>query len=80
MRQPVLLHLQDEELILGEIDQLPNPTDQFMILHRPRQQDGSKLAQLQENVPTILIPWHQITYVQLLPGSGIDKVIGFGRE
>jgi len=80
MRQPVLLHLTDEELILGEIDQLPNPVDQFMIIHKPRQRDGSKLARLQENVPTILVPWHQIAYVQLLPGSGIDEVIGFVRE
>ena len=80
MRKTVLLHLTDEELILGEIDQLPNPADQFMIIHKPRQRDGSKLAYLQDNVPTILIPWHQIVHVQLLPGSGIEEVIGFVRE
>jgi hypothetical protein len=27
-----------------------------------------------------LIPWHQIAQVQLLPGRGIDDVIGFVRE
>ena len=80
MRRPVLIHLIDEEFVLGEVDQLPNPADQFMIIHKPRQQDGTKLAYIQENVPTILIPWHQIIYVQLLPGSGIDEVIGFVRE
>ena len=80
MRQTVLLHLTDEELILGEIDQLPNPTDQFMIIHKPRQRDGMKLAHLQENVSIILVPWHQIAFVQLIPGSGIDEVIGFVRE
>ena len=46
----------------------------------PRQHDGMKLAFLQDDVTTILIPWHQIVFVQLLPGSGIDKVIGFVRE
>lgn len=80
MRQLVLLHLIDEQLIFGEIDQLPNSADQFMIIHKPRQRDGTKLAFLQDNVPTILIPWHQIAYVQLLPGSGIEEVIGFVRE
>ncbi len=80
MQQSVLLLLTDNELILGEIDQLPDPTDQFMIIHKPRKRDGSKLVQIQENVPTILVPWHQISYVQLLPGSGIDEVIGFVRE
>ena len=80
MQQTVLLQMTDEELILGEIDQLPNPADQFMIIHMPRQRDGTKIAHLQENVPIILVPWHQIAYVQLLPGSGIDEVIGFVRE
>lgn len=79
MRQIVLLTLADEEQILGEIDQLPKPSDQFMIIHKPQRQDGTKLAFLEENVPTLLIPWHQIAYVQLLPGSGIDEVIGFVR-
>jgi hypothetical protein len=51
-----------------------------MIIRNPRQRDGMKLAYLQDDVTTILIPWHQIAYVQLLPGSGIEKVIGFVRE
>ncbi|NCF66768.1 MAG: hypothetical protein JSV68_14350 [Anaerolineaceae bacterium] len=80
MLQPVMLRLIDEQLILGEIEQLPNPADQFMIIRNPRQRDGMKLAYLQDDVTTILIPWHQIAYVQLLPGSGIEKVIGFVRE
>ena len=80
MRQPVLINLTKEDQILGEIDQLPNPADQFMIIHKPRQRDGARLAHLEEDVPTILVPWHQIATVQLLPGSGIDEVIGFVRE
>ena len=80
MLQPVMLRLIDEQLILGEIEQSPNPTDQFMIIRNPRQRDGLKLAYLQEDVTTILIPWHQITFVQFLPGSGIEEVIGFVRE
>ena len=80
MLQPVLLRLIDEQLILGEIEQLPNPSDQFMIIKNPRQRDGLKLAYLQDAVTTILIPWHQIAFVQVLPGSGIDEVIGFVRE
>jgi hypothetical protein len=80
MLQPVMLRLVNEQLILGEIEQLPNPADQFMIIRNPRQRDGMKLAYLQDDVTTILIPWHQITFVQLLPGSGIEEVIGFVRE
>ena len=80
MRRPVLIRLINEDFILGEVDQLPNPADQFMIIHKPRQRDGTRLVYLQENVSTLLVPWHQIVNVQLLPGSGIDGVIGFVRE
>ena len=80
MLQPVMLRLIDEQLILGEIEQLPNPTDQFMIIRNPRQRDGMKLVYMEDDVNTILIPWHQIAFVQLLPGSGIEEVIGFVRE
>lgn len=80
MRQPIMLHLTNDELILGEIDQLPNPSDQFMIIHDPRQPDGSTLAYLQEGVTAILIPWHQTKVVQVLPKTGIEEVIGFVRE
>ncbi len=80
MRQPIMLHLTNEELIIGEIHQLPNSSDQFMIIHNPRQPNGTTLAYLEEDVITIMIPWHQTKMVQLLPGIGIGEVIGFVRE
>ena len=80
MQQPVLVHLTNEEFILGEVDQLPNPGDQFMIIHNARRPDGSQISSLQNDVKTILVPWHQTTMVQVLPVTGIEEVIGFVRE
>ncbi len=80
MQQPVMLHLTNEELILGEVDQLPDPGDQFMIVHNARRPDGSPITSLQKDVKTILIPWHQTKLVQILPVTGIEDVIGFVRE
>jgi len=80
MRQPIMVQLTNDELILGEIDQLPNPSDQFMIVHEPRQPDGTTLTYIQEDVTAILIPWHQAKVVQVLPKTSIEEVIGFVRE
>ncbi len=80
MRQSVILHLVDEEQIIGEVDELPNPADQFMILNHPRRRDGKRLNYLQEEVTTVLFPWHRITLVQLLPEADIENIIGFVRE
>lgn len=80
MQQPVMIHLTNEELILGDLDQLPDPADQFMIVHNARQPDGTALTFLEEDVRTILIPWQQTKMVQILPSTGIEEVIGFVRE
>lgn len=80
MQQPVMLHLMNDTLILGDVDQLPNSNDQFMIIHNARQPDGSQIPYLEEDVTTILVPWHQMKMVQILPGTGIEEVIGFVRE
>jgi len=80
MGQTVLLHLVDENLIIGEVDQLPNPADQFMILNDPKQRDGSRPAFLRSDVDIILVPWHRIAFVQIVPEMGSESVIGFVRE
>jgi hypothetical protein len=80
MWQPVILQLVDQEILRGDLETLPNPDDQFMILHNPRQPDGKKLGFVEEGVEKILVPWHQILVVQLLPDAGNSEPISFVRE
>lgn len=80
MRQPVAIHMADQEVIMGEVETLPNQTDQFIILHNPLQPDGKRLNFVEEGVNTILVSWHQVLFVQLLPGAGGDMPISFVRE
>ena len=80
MRQPVFVHLAEQEIIMGDVETLPNPSDQFIILHNPLQLDGKRLSFVEEGVKTIWVPWHQILFVQLLPGYGNDAPISFVRE
>ncbi len=80
MQQSVILHMLDEEQIIGEVDALPNTADRFMILSHPRRRDGIRLDTLQEGVTAVLIPWHRIQMVEFLPEADIENVIGFVRE
>ncbi len=80
MRQPIAIHLADQEIIVGEVETLPNQADRFIILHNPSQPDGKRLKFVEEGVNTILVSWHQILFVQLLPGAGGDMPISFVRE
>lgn len=80
MRQSVIVHLLDDDPVIGELDELPKASDQFMIVHNPRRRDGKKVAYLNEDVTTVLFPWHRIEIVQVLPVADIENVIGFVRE
>ncbi len=80
MRQPVVLHMADLEILKGEVDKLPNPAEQFIILHNPQQLDGKRPRFVEADVTTILVSWHQISYMQLLPDTGSDMPISFVRE
>ena len=80
MRQPIAIHMADQEIIMGEVETLPNQTDRFIILHNPLQSDGKRLSYVEEGVNTLLVSWHQILFVQLLPGAGGDMPLSFVRE
>ena len=80
MRQSVILHLVGEEPVIGEIDDMPNKAEQFMILHHPRRRDGKPLGYVNDDVTAVIFPWHRINLVQILPVADIEDVIGFVRE
>lgn len=80
MRQSIILHLLEGDSLVCEVDELPDPTHQFMIIHNPRRRDGRTLPDLSEGVGTLLIPWSRVDYVQILPVTDVENVVGFVRE
>lgn len=80
MERPVLIELVTDEKILGEIDQLPDRSDQFIILSHPKGSDGQGWTGLAKDVTQVLLPWSQIRRIQLLPFDDNAAVIGFVRD
>lgn len=76
----VILHLQNADPVLGEIDELPEPQDTFLKVTNPRQRDGKDLHYLQDNVVTVLWPIQQLTFIEILPSQDEERIIGFVRE
>jgi hypothetical protein len=76
----VILHITNEDPVLCDIDQMPDPTHQFVVVHNPRRRDGKDVHYLEEDVTTMLVPWHRINFVQILPSAEAEQVIGFVRE
>jgi hypothetical protein len=80
MRVSAIVQLLEEEPIVCELDAAPDPTHHFVAVHNPRRRDGRPLPYLDGSVTTLLVPWHRIDLIQLLPQAEHDNVIGFVRE
>jgi hypothetical protein len=76
----VLIHIHNEDPVVGEIKEMPTPTDQFLTVENPRKRDGKDLQYLQASVTTVIWPWTRISFVEVLPTGAEDEIIGFVRE
>lgn len=79
MSVTVIVHIANEEPVVCEVDELPDPRDQVIFLSNPRMRDGKELPYLEEDVSKLIVPWHRINYVQVLPSAETEDVIGFVR-
>ena len=80
MPYTVILHIPSEQSVIGEVEELPKPTDQIITVHNPRQKDGKDLHYLEHNVVQVIWPLGRISFIEILPGEEEDQIIGFVRE
>ncbi len=76
----VIIHLQNEDPILGEIDNLPTATDTLIILKSPRMKDGKDLRNLEANVTMAIWPISRVSFIEVLPSGDEEEIITFVRE
>jgi hypothetical protein len=76
----VLIHVANEDPIMGEIDQLPSLVDTNILVKNPRRRDGKDLPNIMTNVTQVIWPMIRITFIEVIPGEGEEQIIGFVRE
>ena len=76
----LLIHLPNEEPIVGEVDQLPSPQDNLIILKNPRRRDGKDVHYIDADVTTVMFPVARLTLIEVLPSPEEEEIIGFVRE
>jgi hypothetical protein len=76
----IIVHISNEDPILAEIDELPAANDTIVILRNPRRRDGKDIHYLQSDVTAVIWPLNQISFIEILPSEGEEKIIGFVRE
>ena len=76
----VLIHIVGEESVVGEIESIPEPTDQVLIVNNLRLRDGRDVSYLLPETDTVVYPWIRIHCVEILPSEEEEEIISFIRE
>ena len=76
----LLIHISNEDPILGEVEKLPEQTDQTILVKNPRRKDGKDLHYLQTNVTEVIWPLSRVAFIEVIPGNEEEQIIGFVRD
>lgn len=80
MARTVIIHIIGDDPIYGEIEQEPQPTDNFIQVSNLRKRDGKDVAYLAPGVQSVLFPWSRITFVEfMVDEEARGNVIDFFR-
>ena len=80
MPHTVLIHILNEESVVGEIEELPEPTDQVLIVSNVRYRDGRDVSYVLPETSKVVYPWTRIHCVEVLPSEKEEEVVSFIRE
>ena len=80
MAVTVVLHIANEDPVVGEIDEMPKVTDTLVIVKNPRRRDGKDLQYLEEGVTTVIWPLYRLNFIEVMTLEEEEKLVGFVRE
>ena len=65
----VIVHIHNADPIVGEIDEMPDPTSQFIVCTNPRARDGKNIVYIDAQATRVMFPWSRVTFVETLPSE-----------
>ena len=76
----IQIHISNEEPVVAEVEALPTLADTIVVAQNPRLRDGKDLRYLAANVTTVIYPMSRIMFIQVLPSSEEERIVGFVRD
>jgi hypothetical protein len=76
----VLVHINNEDPVMGEIEQLPGGSDYLITVKNPRRRDGKDLTYLEASVTQVIWPITRINFIEIIPSGDEEEIISFVRE
>lgn len=76
----VIVHIQNEEAVVGEMDSIPKPVDSMVIIKNPHRKDGKEISYLEQNVEVVVWPVSRINFIEIISDEEKEEIISFVRE
>ena len=80
MPYTILIHVANEEVILADVEELPNPSDQTVRCSNVRRRDGKDVHYVDARAVSFYFPWHRINLVEVIGGEEEGEILGPVRE
>jgi hypothetical protein len=80
MPYTLLVHIENEDAVVGEVEELPDPSAQYIALRSPRLRDGREVTYLLAETNVVLYPWNRVHSVEILPTEEDEQIVTFIRE
>lgn len=77
----VILHITNEDPILADMEELPDPKAVYFQCSNLRKRDGKPVTYIERGVKTVMFPWSRINFVEVMISSEERReVVDFFRE
>ncbi len=63
----LLVHIQNQESVKMDVEDLPGPGDVNLIGKNPREKTDKEVGWVEDGVTTVMIPMWRITLIEVLP-------------
>jgi hypothetical protein len=75
-----MVHVLNEDAVIGEMEELPQPDDQIILVSNCRRRDGRDVSYILPETNTVIFPWTRIHCVEILPSEAEEEIVTFIRE
>jgi hypothetical protein len=76
----IQVHIANDEPIVLDVDDLPKPTDTFVMGMNPQRRDGKEVSYILREVNQVIFPLWRVNFIQILPSEQEDDVPTFVRD
>jgi hypothetical protein len=71
----VIVHILNEDPVIGEIEELPGSGDINLLVKNPRRRDGKDLPYLDPTVTTVVWPMSRINFIEVMSDNEEEEII-----